>query len=139
MQSLHPLLCCIPATLAGLISSSPLQAASHPYEFHADSKMQDRGGELIEKAYGYMNLVTDPIGGGVINVMFSNASQFNKARFNAQVKFLNTAGATIREEQFSCLMKSARAKEAFECKVSKPLKLSTFESIKVDFFLSHPK
>lgn len=43
-------------------------AVSHPYEFHADARMAHVVLGPVAKTYGYMNVVTDPRGNGIINV-----------------------------------------------------------------------
>jgi len=119
-----------------LLISIPAAAASHPFEFHADASMQHEQYGPIEQAYGYMNVVTDDNGNGTINVMFSNGSGLDLAQFNARVKFLDTAGAIVKEEYFDCWMDAEGLREAIECKVTKPLSLSNFDSVEVDFYLS---
>ena len=119
-----------------LLSSLPADAASHPFEFHADARMQhDRYGP-IDQAYGYMNVVTDDNGKGTINVMFFNGSGLDLAQFNARVQFLDTAGSVIEEQHFDCWLDAAGLREAIECKVTKPLTRSDFDSIQVEFYLS---
>ena len=119
-----------------MIASSQVHAVAHPFEFHADARMAHQEQGPVDKAYGYMNVITDKHGNGSINVMFSNASHVNEAGFNASVKFIGTAGAVVREESFNCWMDSTGIEGAIECKISKPLMTSTFESIQVDFYLS---
>ena len=122
-----------------LLVSNPAGAVAHPYEFHADAKMKIADQGPVDRAYGYMNVITDPNGYGEINVMFSNASRVNEAEFNAQVKFLSQSGAVIKEEIFNCWIDSTGIDEPFECKISKPVTLTDFDSIKVDFFLTDIK
>ncbi len=119
-----------------LLGSKAAGAAPHPFEFHTDARMQHALYGPIERAYGYMNVVTDEKGNGTINVMFSNGSGLDLAQFNARVKFLDTAGAIIREEYFDCWMDAEGLQEAIECKVTKPLSLSNFDAVEVDFYLS---
>ena len=119
-----------------LLGSKTAGAAPHPFEFHADARMQHELYGPIEQAYGYMNVVTDENGNGSINVMFSNGSGLDLAQFNARVKFLDSAGAIIREEYFDCWMDAEGLQEAIECKVTKPLSLSNFDAVEVDFYLS---
>lgn len=119
-----------------LLGSLPTAAAPHPLEFHADARMQHEQYGLVEQAYGYMNVITDANGNGSINVMFSNGSGLDLAQFNARVKFLDSAGAIIREEYFDCWMDAEGLREAIECKITKPLSLSAFDSVEVDFYLS---
>ncbi len=119
-----------------LLGSKTAGAAPHPFEFHTDARMQHELYGPIEQAYGYMNVVTDDNGNGTINVMFSNGSGLDLAQFNARVKFLDSAGAIIREEYFDCWMDAEGLQEAIECKVTKPLSLSNFDAVEVDFYLS---
>jgi len=126
-------ICLVPLCLLG---SRQAFAVAHPYDFHADARMVHQNLGPVEKAYGYMNVVTDTDGQGIINVMFSNGSQLNGARFNARVKFLDAAGAIIKEEVFDHRIGAAGNEGAIERKVTKPLALSNFESIQVDFYLT---
>ncbi len=111
-------------------------AVSHPYEFHADAKMQLQSYGPVDDAYGYMYIETDIDGNGSITVMFSNASEVDIARFNARVKFIDTAGSIIGEEHFDCWIDREGIHEAIECKLIRPLSHSGFDSIQVDFYLS---
>ncbi len=111
-------------------------AVAHPYEFHADAKMQLQSHGPVDNAYGYMYIETDIQGKGTITVMFSNASEVEMARFNARIKFLDGSGAVIDEENFSCWIDAEGYSEAIECKVSRPLEHTEFDSIQVDFYLS---
>lgn len=126
-------ICLVPLCL--LVSRQAF-AVSHPYDFHADAKMVLQNIGPVEKAYGYMNVVTDTSGNGIINVMFSNGSQLNWARFNARVKFLNAAGEVVKEEYFDHRIAAAGNEGAIERKVTKSLIVPDFDSIKVDFYLS---
>lgn len=126
-------ICLVPLFLLG---SRQAFAVAHPYDFHADARMVHHNLGPVEKAYGYMNVVTDTDGRGIINVMFSNGSQLDWARFNARVKFLDAAGAIIKEEYFDHRIGAAGNEGAIERKVSKPLAVSNFESIQVDFYLT---
>jgi surface antigen len=126
-------ICLLPLSL---LASKQALAATHPYDFHADARMVHQNLGPVEKAYGYMNVVTDTNGNGIINVMFSNGSQLNGARFNARVKFLDAAGAVIKEEYFDHRIAAAGKEGAIERKVTKPLAVSSFDSIQVDFYLT---
>ncbi len=119
-----------------VLASTQAWAVSHPYDFHTDAKMVYENRGPVDKAYGYMNVITDNSGKGFINVMFSNGSSINLARFNARVKFLNAAGSIIKEEYFGHRISAAMTSGAIERKVTKPLAVSNFDSIQVDFFLS---
>jgi len=126
-------ICLLPLSL---LATRQALAVAHPYDFHADARMLHRNLGPVEKAYGYMNVVTDTNGNGIINVMFSNGSQLNWARFNARVKFLDAAGAIIKEEYFDRRIAAAESEGAIERKLSKPLSVSNFDSIQVDFYLT---
>ncbi|MGD8350909.1 MAG: hypothetical protein PVI79_16810 [Gammaproteobacteria bacterium] len=123
----------IPITL---MANSQCFAASHPFEFHADAVMVHERLGPIKDAYGYMNVITDGNGKGTINVMFSNGSDLDSAQFNARVKFLNAKGKVVQEENFDCWVEGEGLREAGECKVSRPLTVRGFDSVKVDFYLS---
>ncbi len=122
--------------LLSLFTAHPASAAGHPYEFSADARMVHQNLTPLQRAYGFMTVVTDENGDGIINVMFSNGSQSTSARFNARVKFLDDSGAVIREEYFDHWLAAAEFDEAIEGKVTKTMTLADFESIQVDFYLS---
>lgn len=134
-RKIHSLTVALPV-LVSLFASQPAAAIGHPYEFAVDARMANQGNDIVNKTYGYMTLVTDKDGNGTIDVMFSNGNPSHSARFNARVKFLDAAGAVIREEYFNHWLAAAEFNEAIEGKVTKPLPLSDFDSIQVDFFLS---
>ena len=115
---------------------NPAQAASHQIDFHKASRMMHSSYGPVDKAYGLMTLSTGSNGEGIINVMFSNGSPIGGARFNARVKFLDASGAVIKEEHFDYRIAAAGYDGAVERKLTKPLDLSNFDSIEVDFYLS---
>ena len=119
-----------------LIVTNPAYAETNQFDFHTDAKLLQTSHGPVDKAYGYMNVVTDNNGDGLISIMFSNGSQIDWARFNADVKFLNGAGSVIKQEHFTRRIKAANQDGAVEHKLVKPLKISNFDSIKVDFYLS---
>ena len=123
--------------LLALLASQPASAVSYPFEFSTDAKMTYGSGPAIDKAYGFMTVVTDQHGDGTINVMFSNGSRSTSARFNARVKFLDQSGDVIREEYFDHWMGAAEFDEAIEGKVTKTMTPAEFDSIEVDFYLSN--
>ena len=123
----------IPITL---ISASPSFAASQAFEFHADATMRHELYGPVDNAYGYMNVITDGDGKGTINVMFSNASELAQAQFNARVRFLNSTGKVVQVEIFDCWIDAEDLREAGECKVSQPLRVTGFDSVEVDFYLT---
>jgi hypothetical protein len=122
--------------LLALLASQPASAVGYPFEFSTDARMTSTSETAIEKAYGFMTVVTDKNGDGTINVMFSNGSRLTSARFNARVKFLDDSGAVIREEYFDHWLAAAEFDEAIEGKVTKAMTPSEFDSIEVDFYLS---
>ena len=129
----------IPYIATILLASVPafaLQAAAAQIDFHHASKMMHKEHGPVDRAYGLMTLTTDSNGKGMINIMFSNRSRIDGARFNARVTFLDTSGAVIKQEHFARRIAAAGLSGAVEGKVSKPLSLSNFDSIRVDFFLS---
>ncbi len=130
-KAVSPLLVCVCSFMF-----NQAYAVAHPYEFHADAKMQLQSHGPVDNAYGYMTIETDMQGRGTITVMFSNASEVQMARFNARVRFLDVSGAVIDEENFGCWIDAEGYSEAIECKVSRPLAQSGFDSIQVDFYLS---
>ncbi len=119
-----------------LITTNLAYAATNQVDFHTDAKLLKTSHGPVDKAYGYMNVVTDNDGDGFISVMFSNGSQIDWARFNADVKFLNAAGLVIMQEHFARRIKAANQEGAIEHKLVKPLKISSFDSIEVDFYMS---
>jgi hypothetical protein len=123
----------IPITL---ISPTPSFAASQTFEFHADATMTHELYGPVANAYGYMNVITDGKGKGTINVMFSNASELDRAQFNARVKFLGARGKVMQVEIFDCWIDAEDLREAGECKVSQPLRVTGFDSVEVDFYLT---
>jgi hypothetical protein len=115
---------------------NPAQAASDTSEFHEFARMFHQSHGRIDETYGYVYVTTDKIGAGTISVMFSNGSRLDGAKFNARVKFLDTSGAVMKEEYFNQRIAAADLQGAAEGKVSKPFRLSGFDSIEVDFYLS---
>jgi hypothetical protein len=122
--------------MATLAVASKSATAAQPAEFHADATMVHERFGPVDKAYGYMNLVTDGNGAGTINVMFSNGSKLEQAQFNARVKFLNARGKVMQEEVFDCWIDAEGLREPGECKVSQPLTTKGFDAVEVDFYLT---
>jgi hypothetical protein len=110
--------------------------ANLTYEYHADARMLHASAGLVEDAYGYVHVITDKKGHGVIRVLFSNGTKLDRARFNAQVKFLDANGAVIREERFDRHIEAADNLGAAERELTRLLDLNDFASIRVEFFLS---
>jgi len=112
-------------------------AAGNPnYEYHLNASMQHADIGSVKNAYGYVYVVTDKKGHGVIRVMFSNGTSLDYVRFNARVKFLDADGALIREEYFERRIEAAGSDGAAERSLSKLADLSEFAAVEVDFFLS---
>jgi len=119
-----------------LLTSGQAAAGSANYEYHLNAAMQHAGTGSIKDAYGYVYVVTDKKGHGVIRVMFSNGTSLDYARFNARVKFLDADGALIREEFFERRIEAAGSDGAAERSLSELVDLSEFAAVEVDFFLS---
>ena len=109
-RKIHSLKVALPL-LASLFDSHPASAVGHPYEFAVDARMANHGSDAVTKTYGYMTLVTDGNGNGTIDVMFSNGNSRHSALFNARVRFLDAAGAVIREEHFDHWLAAAEFDE----------------------------
>jgi len=90
----------------------------------------------VDKTYGYLNIVTNDNGKGIINVMFSNGRQSDWVKFNARVKFLDVSGRVIEETTLHRWIGPAGSEGAVERKVVKPLKVSIFHAIEVEFYLT---
>lgn len=119
-----------------LLVCVPALASQPTYEFHRDARMQHQNGGPVKDAYGYVYVVTDKKGHGVIRVLFSNGTRLDNARFNAQVKFLDAAGELVRQESFSQRIDAAGVDGAAEHSLSKLVGLTEFASVQVDFFVS---
>ena len=111
-------------------------AVSDNYEYHADARMQHATRGSVKDAYGYVYVVTDKKGHGVIRVMFSNGSSLDYARFNASVKFIDADGRLIREEHFERRIEAAGFHGAAERRLTRLVDLAEFASVRVEFFLS---
>ena len=123
--------------LSLLVLACGQAAAGNPnYEYHLNASMQHASAGSVKDAYGYVYVVTDKKGHGVIRVMFSNGMPQDYVRFNARVKFLDADGALVREEYFERRIEAAGFDGAAERSLSKLVDLSEFAEVKVDFFLS---
>jgi hypothetical protein len=116
--------------------SSSSWAVEHPIDIHHHTKMIFVGFGPVDKTYGYLNIVTNEEGKGMINVMFSNGRQTDWVKFNARVSFLDESGAVIKETNVYRWVGSAGTKGAAETKVTTPLKVSEFDAIEVEFYLT---
>ena len=119
-----------------LLTCGQAAAVNNNYEYHADARMQHATQGTVKGAYGYVYVVTDKKGHGVIRVMFSNGTPLDHARFNASVKFLDAAGALIREEHFERRLEAAGFQSAAERRLTRLVDLAEFASVRVEFFLS---
>ena len=120
-----------------LLTCGQAFAGNSNFEYHADARMQHASRGAINDAYGYVYVVTDKKGHGVIRVMFSNGTLLDHAQFNASVKFLDADGALIREEHFERRIEAAGLHGAAERSLSKLVDLSEFASVRVNFYLSN--
>lgn len=123
-------------TVLAVMGLNQVYAASTPLEFHADAKMRLAGGVAVDRTYGYLRVLADGAGNGLVDVMFSNGSPKLKARFNARVEFLDGAGRVVREEHFTCRLGRVGSGGTRECKLSRLLRRSWFDKVQVDFYLS---
>jgi len=119
-----------------LLTCGQALAGNPNFEYHADARMQLASRGEVKDAYGYVYVVTDKKGHGVIRVMFSNGTSLDHAQFNARVKFIDVDGRLIREEHFARRIEAAGFHGAAERSLSKLVDLSEFESVRVDFYLS---
>ena len=119
-----------------LLTCAEAVAGNPNYEYHADARMQHALTGPLKDAYGYVYVVTDKKGHGVIRVMFSNGTVLDYASFNARVKFLDANGELIREEHFERRIEAAGLHGAAERSLSKLVDLSEFAAVRVDFYLS---
>jgi hypothetical protein len=119
-----------------LLTCGQALAGNPNFEYHADARMQHARTGAINDAYGYVYVVTDKKGHGVIRVMFSNGTSLDHAQFNARVKFLDADGSLIREEHFERRIEAAGFHGAAERSLTKLVDLTEFASVQVDFFLS---
>jgi len=111
--------------------------ASNPaFEFHADARMEHATKGPVESAYGYMYALTDKKGHGAVNVMFSNGNRRQVAQFNARVMFVDAYGRVLEDEYFTCPIAAAGYEGAVECKLTRAISLSGFDSIEVEFYLT---
>ena len=98
--------------------------------------MRHATGDDVNNAYGYVYVVTDKKGHGVIRVMFSNGTSLHQARFNARIRFLDADGKLIRTEKFDYRIEAAGLQGAAERRLTKLVDLTEFADIEVDFFVS---
>ena len=106
------------------------------FDFQANAKMMHKHHGPFDKAYGLVNVVIDAEGKGRMEVMFSNGSQIDWVKFNADVRFIDAAGAVVEEQHIYRWLEAANAQGASERKVSKTLSLNRVKSVEVDFYLS---
>lgn len=123
-------------TVLAVLGLNQVYAASTPLEYHADARMRHVDGTAVDQTYGYLRVIADGSGHGLVDVMFSNGNSQLKARFNARVEFRDAGGRIVREEHFACRLGRAGSGGTRECKVSRMLKRSWFDSVEVDFYLT---
>lgn len=111
-------------------------ASNQAFEFHADARMEHATLGPVENAYGYMYALTDKKGHGAVNVMFSNGNRRQVAQFNARVMFVDAYGRVLEDEYFTCPIAAADHEGAVECKLTRAISLSGFDSIEVEFYLT---
>ncbi|MCP4333872.1 MAG: hypothetical protein GY785_14540 [Gammaproteobacteria bacterium] len=111
-------------------------ARNQAFEFHADARMEHATLGPVENAYGYMYALTDKKGHGAVNVMFSNGNRRQVAQFNARVMFVDAYGRVLEDEYFTCPIAAAGHEGAVECKLTRAISLSGFDSIEVEFYLT---
>jgi len=119
-----------------LLAWGQAAAVNHAYEFHADASMEHVTRGPVAKAYGYMYALTDKQGHGAVSVMFSNGNRQQSAQFNARVKFIDAEGIVIKEEYFTRRIAAADSDGAVERKLIRDIRLSGFDSIEVEFYLT---
>ncbi len=115
---------------------NPAYGETHRYTFYAISKMLDQHQKPVDQAYGLISIVSDDNGKGRINVMFSNGSKIDWAKFNARVKFINASGSVLKNEHIYRWLDAANEDGASERKVSKLLSVNEFTSVEVEFYLT---
>lgn len=111
-------------------------AVEHPVDIHHHAKMVYEDFGPVDDTYGYLSIVTNEEGKGMINVMFSNGRKTDWVKFNARVKFLDEFGTVIKETNVHRWVGSAGSEGAAERKVTTPLKVSEFDAIEVEFYLT---
>ena len=118
-----------------VVASLPAMAAAAE-EFHTSANMRYGGQFAIPETHGYVRVISDASGNGMIDVMFFNGNPEVQALFNASVRFIDASGRLVVETHFNCRVGEVSPDGAGECKVSKPLNKTLFDSVEVDFYLS---
>ena len=119
-----------------LVILNPAYSESEIFDFQANAKMMHKHHGPVDNTYGLINVAIDADGQGRMEVMFSNGSQIDWARFNAYVKFIDAGGLVVREEHVYRWLESANAEGAAERKISKSMTLNRVKSVEVDFYLT---
>ena len=122
--------------LIALTGLSPVSLASSAEEFHYSAGMKYDDYGPVAKTHGYLRIISDASGYGLIDVMFSNHNPAIHALFNAHVRLLDASGQVLNQTHFNCRVGDPSGDAASECKVSKPLRPVLFDSVEVDFYLS---
>lgn len=115
---------------------SPVYSDPGSVDFRANARMMNEYHVPVDKAYGLINVVIDGDGSGRMEVMFSNGTNIDWVKFNAEVRFIDAAGMVVEEQYVYRWLESADVDGASERKVSKTLSLDRVESVEVDFYLS---
>ena len=123
-------------TLISISGSSLSWAVDHPVDIHRHAKMAYLDFGPVDKTYGYLNIVTNQNGKGMINVMFSNGRQTDWVKFNARVTFFDESGVIIKEANLHRWVGSASSEGAAERKVSKPFNAPSFDKVEVEFYMT---
>ena len=111
------------------------QAGSYPYQYHADALLVQANGEAADDARAFLDIRSYRPGEGRITLLFANESRHGDARFNARIRFIGEHGEVLREEHFESRLGAADAEGAFERRLSRALRVETFEQIDVEFYL----
>jgi hypothetical protein len=122
--------------LISLIGLSRVAWASSAEEFHYSARMKYDDYGPVANTHGYLRIISDDSGYGLIDVMFSNDNPAIHALFNAHVRLLDATGQVVNQTHFNCRVGDSNDDAASECKVSKPLRPVLFDSVEVDFYLS---
>lgn len=124
------------ATLISISGSTLGWAVDHSVDIHHHAKMVYEDFGPVDKTYGYLNIVSDESGKGIINVMFSNGRQTDWVKFNARVTFLDASDAVVKEANLHRWIGSAGPEGAAERKVTKAFYAPNFETVEVEFYLT---
>ncbi len=119
-----------------LILLNPAYSDSTTFDFQANAKMIHKHHGPVDNAYGLVQVNIDHTGNGRLDVLFSNGSGIDWVKFNANVKFIDAAGAVIGEEHVYRWLSSAGADGADERRVTRKIVLNRVDSVEVEFYLT---